>query len=132
DRKMYQRQQPARDHRADDADDDVADQSEAAAFDDLTRKPAGDRTDDQPNDDIHQHERFSPFVSKFSQATTSQCVEMLTRRGRAVSRDRRRGCGDQAVAGDTDDLRASSSTRRAISSATMRLAARPTCVVATM
>ena len=45
------RQQPAGDDGADDADDDVADQPEAAALDDHAGKPAGNRADDEPNDD---------------------------------------------------------------------------------
>src|SRR5262245_1005278 len=45
------REQPACNDRADDADYDVADEAEAAAGHNLARKPAGDSTDDEPNDE---------------------------------------------------------------------------------
>src|SRR6476646_7479544 len=45
------RQQPPGDHRADNADHDVADQPESATLDDLTGEPAGNSTNDEPNDD---------------------------------------------------------------------------------
>ena len=45
------RQHPAGNQRADDPDDDVADQSIATAFNNHTGKPAGHGTNDQPNDE---------------------------------------------------------------------------------
>ena len=54
------RQQPAGDDAADDADDDVADQAKAAAFDDHAGQPAGNRADDQPNDNAHVFPRYLP------------------------------------------------------------------------
>ena len=44
------RQQPSRDHRADDADDDISEQAEAAALDDQAGEPAGDGAYDEPDD----------------------------------------------------------------------------------
>src|SRR5262245_48967979 len=55
DREPDQRQQPACDDCADEADNDVAHHPEAVAFDDLAPRPAGDRTDDQPDDDRLDH-----------------------------------------------------------------------------
>jgi len=46
------RQQPARNHRADDADDDIAEQAEAAALNDEAGQPACDGADDEPYDEI--------------------------------------------------------------------------------
>ena len=43
--------QPAGNEGADDADDDVADQAEAAARHDLAGKPAGNGTDDEKDDE---------------------------------------------------------------------------------
>src|ERR1700761_2472542 len=42
--------QPAADKGADDADDDVAEQAEAAAADQRPGQPAGDDADDEPDD----------------------------------------------------------------------------------
>jgi len=55
------RQKPAGDDCADDADHDIADQSEPPALHDLTGEPAGDGTDDEPdNDDFRRHESILP------------------------------------------------------------------------
>ncbi len=43
-------QQPACNERADDAEDDIADQAEAAACHDLASQPAGNCTDDEKDD----------------------------------------------------------------------------------
>ena len=45
------RQQPARDHRADDADDHVADEAKARTLHHLAGNPAGDDADQYPDDD---------------------------------------------------------------------------------
>jgi len=45
------RQQPSGDHRADDADNDIADQPKTATADDLAGDPARDRADDEPGND---------------------------------------------------------------------------------
>ena len=45
------RQQPSGDDRADNADDDIAEEPEAAALDHQPGEPAGDGPYDQPNDD---------------------------------------------------------------------------------
>ena len=45
------RQQISGNDGADNADHDIADEAEAAAFDDHAGKPAGNRADDQPNND---------------------------------------------------------------------------------
>ena len=44
------RQQPPRYHRADNADDDISEQAEAAALDDQAGEPAGNGAYDKPND----------------------------------------------------------------------------------
>ena len=43
------RQEPSRHKRADDPENDVADKSEAAAFDDLACEPTRDRANNQPD-----------------------------------------------------------------------------------
>ena len=44
------RQQPIADERADDADQEIADQAKAGPLDDLTRQPTGDETDEQDDE----------------------------------------------------------------------------------
>src|SRR5580698_5475024 len=51
-------QQPACDNRTDDADNNVADQSKPAAFDNHAGEPASDCTDDQPNNNAHRSPLF--------------------------------------------------------------------------
>ena len=61
------RQQPAGDEGADDADDDIADQPEAAAFHDHAGQPAGDGADNQPNDKalyVHDLTPQIPFPAR--------------------------------------------------------------------
>jgi hypothetical protein len=45
------RQQPARQERADDADDDVSDHAESISLDHHAGKPSGNRTHDEPYDE---------------------------------------------------------------------------------
>ena len=61
-------QQPARDHGADDADNDVADQSEAEAFHDKAGKPARDRADDEPSNQTFDHDGSPPVADDSSAA----------------------------------------------------------------
>src|SRR5262249_39919943 len=53
--KPDQRQQPARNDCADNADNDIADKAEAVALDDQTPEPTSNRSDDQPNDERLDH-----------------------------------------------------------------------------
>src|ERR1043165_7242261 len=51
-----QRQYPAGNHRTNDADHDIANQSETVALDEQAREPASDCADDQPNDERFDHD----------------------------------------------------------------------------
>src|SRR5687767_6606680 len=52
-RHAHRAEQPAADQRADDADDDDADDAVAAAFHDDPREPSGDEADDDEPDEFH-------------------------------------------------------------------------------
>ena len=65
------RQQPAADEGADDADDDIADQAEAHALDDQAGEPAGNRTDDNENDQAFERHRISPPVAALLPVATA-------------------------------------------------------------
>src|ERR1700722_12622429 len=69
------RQQPPGDDRADNADHDVAQQPIAAAFDHHSGKPAGDGSDDQPNDNALDAHR-SPQRAR---ATTGRTLRLSSR-----------------------------------------------------
>jgi hypothetical protein len=63
--------------RADDADDDVADQAEAVAIDDLPGKPARDGADDENDEKCGEFPMLSPFRPRNEGPTRNACV--LTR-----------------------------------------------------
>src|ERR1700685_421855 len=63
---------PAGDDRADDADDDIANEPNPAALDDHARKPASNRADDNPDDETLNH-GVSPFPSP-GKGRTIMCV----------------------------------------------------------
>ena len=63
------RQQPAGDHRADDAEHDVAGEAEAAAGDDLTGDPAGNAADDDPYEDGPE-DPLPPSAAAFAVVST--------------------------------------------------------------
>src|SRR5690606_316089 len=48
------RQKPAGHHGTDDSEHDIADEAKAAARNDLTGQPAGNSTDNEPNDEAFQ------------------------------------------------------------------------------
>src|ERR1700720_17100 len=84
------RQQPTGDECADDADDDVADQSEAAAFHDHAGQPAGNRADDEPNDEgLYVHD-FPLFPVPAGPGWTLLAIMTLNRRRMGVTSARRR------------------------------------------
>src|SRR5262249_55260411 len=51
-----QRQEPTGNDGADDADHDIANQSEAITLDEQAGQPAGNGSDDQPNNQRHDHD----------------------------------------------------------------------------
>src|SRR3990170_7447614 len=73
------RQQPSAHHGADDADDDVADEPEAAPGHDLSREPAGNRADHEPNDDelYFWHRIFSPMAARLIRSMPSRAGGLL-------------------------------------------------------
>ena len=73
--------QPAGDHRADDAEHDVAGEPEAAAGDDLARQPAGDAADDDPDD--QGNEPVAAFHCRFFHVLS---LPWLARAGSTVGR----------------------------------------------
>src|SRR5262245_7351587 len=82
------REKPAGNDCADDAKHDVADQAKAEARHDLTGKPAGDRTDDEPNNQgLWVHGSSFPVGRKLVWAPLRQAARDTGRLGRLSNRN---------------------------------------------